>query len=332
MNGMNITKLFSAIAKINGVNNISKQFTVAPAPAQKMRKAVQESGDFLKRINFVEKKEKTGEVIGLSSGLSASRTNVQANKPRQPRSVHTLESQTYLLQKVNFDTAIPYDELDSWIHTEPNYLALFNGKVTESKARSLLCTAFNGTHWADDTDFAANPLLQDCGIGWLQKMRNNRPAAVMGSESEPVKWGRGQEYENLDAMVFDVANTMIQKEFLNYKDMVVICNQRFLIDKYFTIVNAAGAQATEIASSEVLVSTRRLGGLQALAVSFVPDNTVLITPLSNLSIYFQKNGIRRKVKDEPEYDRIANYESDNIDYVIEELNAAALIQNITHIK
>ena len=332
MNVIDITKLLNTIGKINGVDNVSKRFTVAPAPAQKMRKAVQESSDFLKLINFVEKTEKTGEVIGLSSGLSASRTNVQANKPRQPRSVHTLESQTYLLQKVNFDTAIPYDELDSWIHTEPNYLALFNGKVTESKARSLLCTAFNGTHWADDTDFAAYPLLQDCGIGWLQKMRDNRPAAVMGSESEPVKWGRGQEYENLDAMVFDVANTMIQKEFLSYKDMVVICNQRFLTDKYFTIVNAAGAQATEIASSEVLVSTRRLGGLQALAVSFVPDNTVLITPLSNLSIYFQKNGIRRKVKDEPEYDRIANYESDNIDYVIEELNAAALIQNITHIK
>lgn len=332
MNGIDITKLFSAIRKINGVDNISKQFTVAPVPAQKMRKAVQESSDFLKRINFVEKTEITGEVIGLSSGLSASRTKVQANKPRQPRSVHSLESQKYLMRKVNFDTAIDYDDLDSWIHTEPNYLALFNGKIIESKARSLLCTAFNGTHWADDTDFAAYPLLQDCGIGWLQKMRNERPAAVLGSESEPVKWGPAQEYKNLDAVVMDVTNTMIQEEFKGYKDMVVICNQRFLGDKYFTIVNAAGAQATEIASSEVLVSTRRLGGLRAIAVPFVPDNTALITPLSNLSIYFQKNGVRRKVQDEPEYDRIVNYESDNIDYVVEELKAAALIQNVTHIE
>lgn len=332
MNGIDITKLFSAIAKINGVNNISKQFTVAPAQAQRMRKAVQEKSEFLKLINCVERTEKTGEVIGLSSGLSASRTNVQANKPRQPRSVHALDPQKYLMRKVNFDTAIAYDDLDSWIHIEPNYLTLLNDKIIESKSRSLLCTAFNGTHWADDTDFVAYPLLQDCGIGWLQKMRNDRPAAVMGSESEPVKWGPAQEYKNLDAVVMDVTNTMIQEEFKGYKDMVVICNQRFLGDKYFTIVNAAGAQATEITSSEVLVSTRRLGGLRAIAVPFFPDNTALITSLSNLSIYFQKNGVRRKVKDEPEYDRIVNYESDNIDYVIEELNAAALIQNVTYIK
>ena len=50
--------------------------------------------------------------------------------------------------------------------------------------------------------------------------------------------------------------------------------------------------------------------------------------LSNLSIYFHATGHRRKVADEPEFDRVANYESENIDFVIEELGAAALIENL----
>ena len=41
-----------------------------------------------------------------------------------------------------------------------------------------------------------------------------------------------------------------------------------------------------------------------------------------------KYGKRRKVVDEPEYDRVANYESDNIDFVVEEPEACVLIDNI----
>jgi hypothetical protein len=35
---------------------------------------------------------------------------------------------------------------------------------------------FNGTKYSDPSDRAANPLLQDCGIGWLEKIRNEAAA------------------------------------------------------------------------------------------------------------------------------------------------------------
>ena len=42
----------------------------------------------------------------------------------------------------------------------------------------------------------------------------------------------------------------------------------------------------------------------------------------------QRDGKRRKIADEPEYDRIANYESENLDYVVEEFDACVLIENL----
>lgn len=38
---------------------------------------------------------------------------------------------------------------------------------------------FNGTSYAEKSDRAANPLLQDCGIGWLQQYRTNAAQRVM---------------------------------------------------------------------------------------------------------------------------------------------------------
>ena len=54
----------------------------------------------------------------------------------------------------------------------------------------------------------------------------------------------------------------------------------------------------------------------------------MITKLSNLSIYWQEETRRRHLKDEPEYDRIANYESVNEAYVVEEYELAVLVENI----
>jgi hypothetical protein len=38
---------------------------------------------------------------------------------------------------------------------------------------------FNGTKYSDPSDRAANPLLQDCGIGWLEKIRTEAAHRVI---------------------------------------------------------------------------------------------------------------------------------------------------------
>lgn len=307
-----------------------------------MRAKMRLSNAFLTRINVAEKENNAGEVVGIKVGLTASRSGkggYQGNDGRrQPKSVHSASSREYRCRKINFDTYWGYEELDAWA-AEPEYIRIINGELVKSKAESLLAIAFNGTKWADVSDPEANPKLEDCGKGWLTQQREQNPARTMGwasgkigEEKAAVKYGPAQEYKNLDALVKDAVNNMIAEEFTDRADLVVICNARDLEDKYFQLVNAAAEKATENVASDILQSTRRLGGLQAIAVPYFPAGSMLITPLSNLSIYFQKSGHRRKLADEPEFDRVVNYESENIDFVIEELEAIVLIDNIERVE
>lgn len=68
--------------------------------------------------------------------------------------------------------------------------------------------------------------------------------------------------------------------------------------------------------------------MQAIRVPFFPDNTILITRLDNLSIYWQDGTRRRHLMDNPKRDRIENFESVNEAYVVEDYQCTALIENI----
>jgi len=65
------------------------------------------------------------------------------------------------------------------------------------------------------------------------------------------------------------------------------------------------------------------------AATRVTGRSILITRLDNLSIYWQEGTRRRMLKDEPELDRIANYESVNEAYVVEDYELVVLVENIS---
>lgn len=341
-----IENYIGAVATANGVTRPDKQFAVEPQVSRKMRAAMRVSSEFLNRINIVGKDNIAGEVVGIKTGLTASRTSrsggngyvaFDGSKRRQPKTHHSASARSYLCRKINFDTGIGYEELDAWAD-EPEYVRLINEGIVKSKSESLLAIAFNGKEWAENSDPATHTLLEDCGKGWLWQMRTDNTPRVMGWQTgqvgtakQEVQYGPAQTYKSLDAIVIDAVNSMIPEEFAGRTDMVVICNRQTLGDKYFTLVNAAADKASEVHATDILASTRRLGGLQAIAVPYFPADTLFITPLANLSVYFHNYGHRRKLADEPEYDRIADYQSENIDFVIEELEAAVLIDNIKHV-
>jgi hypothetical protein len=61
--------------------------------------------------------------------------------------------------------------MDAWAH-QPNFQPLISSAMARQMSLDRIMIGFNGTSYADPSDRAANPLLQDCGIGWLQKIRN----------------------------------------------------------------------------------------------------------------------------------------------------------------
>lgn len=336
-------QLAKQIATLNGVDSATVQFSVQPSVQQKLETRIQESSEFLSQINMVGVVEQEGEKLGLFvTGTIAGRTDTKLG-PRRPRSIADLTSGRYRCVQTNFDTAIPYAQLDLWAKFT-DFQTRLRDVIVKQQALDRIMIGFNGTSAAEQTDRAANPLLQDVNIGWLEQYRDNAAARVMkevkpasgkvrvGSTKQKQADGSYKivdqgDYANLDALVMDAVNSLVQPQFAGNPDMVVILGRDMLADKYFPIVNQDNPPSEQMAA-DVVVSQKRIGGLKAVTVPFFPAGKMLITPLSNLSIYYQEGARRRHLKEEPEYNQVANYESSNDAYVVEAYEAGCLIENI----
>lgn len=339
---MNQTKLSLAIAamisEVAAAQGISKEqvsngYTISPTAVQIMYDEIAQNTELLQKINLRPKTEKVGEVIGLSSGLIGSNTDTTgAGKERKPKPIHNLSGRKYSLEKTNFDAALRYDEIDQWAHLT-DFPKHINKKIAESIALSLVTIGMNGTSRADDSDASTNTMLQDVAKGWLQKMREENKARCIGTAGTSVTsvpHGPGAtNYKNLDAVVTDALNIMDER-FADRSDFVVLTSRRTVGDKYLRIVNKSGDTATEIEAGGRLNKERTLGGLPVMYVPNMPQNTLLITPLSNLSIYYQISGERRLIVDNPRKDQLESLQSKNIDFIVEEYGAAVLIENLKY--
>jgi P2 family phage major capsid protein len=212
----------------------------------------------------------------------------------------------------------------------PDFQTRVRNAIVHRQALDRIMIGFNGTSYAADSDRVTNPLLQDVNIGWLQKYRADAPARVMAevvAASGAVNVFAGGDYENLDALVFDAVNNLIDVWFREDTALVAIMGRDLLADKYFPLINQA-QPASEQLATDVVLSQKRVGGLPAARVPFLPAGTMLITTFDNLSLYYQDGARRRHIQDNPKRDRIENYESSNDDYVVEDYGRGCLIENI----
>ena len=326
------------VAKLNGitdVGDVGKKFSVEPSVTQSLMNVVQESSEFLTRINMTPVAELKGEKVGVGvNGSIASTTDTDGGKERQTADFTSLESNKYECQQVNFDFHMRYNQLDLWARYQDFQLRIRNA-IAKRQALDFIMAGFNGISRAATSDRAKNPMLQDVAVGWLQKYRNEAPARVMsnitgedGAVISPViRIGKGGDYANLDALVMDATNNLIAPWHQESPDLVVICGRKLLADKYFPLVNQAQPN-TEAMAADVIVSQKRIGNLPAVRVPFFPANAIMVTTLENLSIYIMDESHRRHIEENAKRDRVENYESMKIDYVIEDYAAGCLIENI----
>ncbi|MCH2486563.1 MAG: phage major capsid protein, P2 family [Erythrobacter sp.] len=343
----------SQIALLNSLPAIAEptsgttKFNVAPNVEQRLEDRLVETNEFLQLINVLGVSEQEGAVLGVGVDNSiAGRTDTSNGQRRNPQAMGNPDEKfRYLCRQTNFDWAQRYQLIDAWAH-RPEFQTLMRDSILRRQARDRILIGFNGTRAAANTDRDANPLLQDVNEGWLHKIRTDAPAQVMSEGFDAgaiyVKAGvelyddtAGNEasakadYASLDALVLD-AKRGIHEAHRGDTDLVVIVGHDLMDEKYFSIAQKTGDTATEQeATDRILKSTKTIGGLPAYRVSGFPANAILVTKLSNLSIYWQEGSRRRMLKDEPEFDRIANYESVNEAYVVEEYELAVLIENIT---
>lgn len=318
-------------AALNNIppEHMAGEFTVAPNPAQSLETAIQESSEFLKKINLIGVYEPEGEAIMVGvNGTVAGRTNTAGNNRRHPPSREALSKNTYACKKTDFDTGFPYALVDQWAKF-PDFQVRLSNAIARQHALDRIMIGFNGTSAAATTNRTTNPLLQDVNIGWLQKLRDHATDRVIteGDVSGKVVIGSAGDYANLDSLVFDAVQ-LLDPWHRAHPDLVVVVSRGLLHSRYMNALNKGSDSNVEDESADRIITRTRLGGLPIVDAPYFPDNTVLVTTLSNLSIYYQNGARRRHVKDEPEYNRVADYQSSNEAYVVEDYGLSAMIENI----
>ncbi|MBG6248717.1 phage major capsid protein, P2 family [Candidatus Symbiopectobacterium sp. PLON1] len=327
------------LAALNGVEveTLSKKFSVEPSVTQSLMEVVQESSDFLTRINIVPVADLTGEKVGLGvSGSVASTTDTSGGDERETADLLSLEARQYKCEQMNFDFHIRYNTLDLWVRFQDFQLRLRNA-IAKRQSLDYIMAGWHSVKRATTSDRAKNPLLQDVAVGWLQKYRTESPQLVMDKETEEdgtvifekirVGLGKAAAYITLDALVMDATNTMIAEWHQEDPDLVVICGRQLLADKYFPLVNQQQPNSETLAA-DVIISQKRIGNLPAVRAPYFPANALLITSLDNLSIYYMDDSHRRHIEENAKRDRIENYESIKQDYVVEDYTCGCLIENI----
>ena len=315
------------LAQLNDAPSAHETFSVAPSVQQKIENRIQESSEFLSKVNVIGVTEQEGEKLGLGiSGPVAIRTNTN-NVDRKTRDITSLTSQRYRCEKTNFDTHINYAKLDAWAKF-PDFQTRIAQQILIRQGLDRMVIGFHGKSAATDTDLVQNPMLEDVNKGWLQHYREQAPERVMsqGEQGAHVVIGTGGDYANLDAAVFDAIN-LLDPWYRKDTGLVAIVGRQILTDKYFPLINTKQAPSETLAA-DIIISQKRIGGLPAVTVPYFPDNAILITRFDNLSIYYQDGARRRRLVDEAKRDRIENYESSNDAYVIEDFGLGALIENI----
>jgi P2 family phage major capsid protein len=321
-------KYTAQLAKLNGISSVAVKFNVEPSVEQKLEQQIQESDAFLAAINIQGVIAQMGDKIGIGvSGTIAGRTNTKAGNKRIPRDVSSLDKDGYICRKTNFDTAHPYDRLDAWAH-KPDFNTLLQNAIVRQQGLDRIMIGWNGIRADEETDRAANPLLQDCNIGWLQKIRDNAPEQYI----ERINIGAGPNdpahptYKNLDQAVLDCLD-LLHPTLRNASDLVVVASEELINDKYVSLAGDHD-EPTEREAFNRLLSNKRVAGKPVVTPPFFPRNAFLVTTISNLSVYWQISSRRRHIKDVPDSDRIEDYQSVNEDYVVEQYAGCAFVEGI----
>ncbi|MEY0875185.1 phage major capsid protein, P2 family [Providencia manganoxydans] len=313
---------------------LSTKVEVNPSISQKLEDNIQQSAAFLTMINVVPVDEQSGQVIGLGIGSTIAGTTDTTKEDRVPTDPSTLTDIEYKCEQTNFDTALTYKKLDLWAKFQDFQLRIRNA-IIRRQALDRIMIGFNGVTRAKKSNREVNKLLQDVNIGWLQKVRNDAPEHVVSEVkdengaviSATIRVGAGGDFFNLDALVMSAVDDLIDEEYQDDTEIVVICGRKLLSDKYFPLVNKDQENSEKLAA-DMIISQKRIGGLQAVRAPYFPGNALFITRLDNLSIYWQNETRRRHIIDNPKRDQIENYESVNEAYVVEDYRGVALIENI----
>lgn len=306
--------LCTAMAIGYGVETVEKQFAVEASIEQRLQDKIVEQSTFLPKINVITVDELQGQnILGSASGSVTGRTDTSGDAERVPSNLLGLEPLSYKLEPTESDVYLTYKTMDTWAKF-PDLRERYTRYVQAQIANDRELIGWYGESVAVNTDRVANPLLQDVNKGWMQLMREQKPANILtqGAVVNEIHIGAGGDYANLDEAVEDL-KIGIPKHLR--KDLVALVGDELIAKERAALVKAVGQTPTEKTAMEAAMGT--LGGLPWDTPSNFPGRGLVVTSFDNLSIYVQSESWRRHIKDKPEKNRVEDFNSRNEGYMIE---------------
>ena len=327
-------KIMQGMAQAYGVDDMTHKFTVTPSLEQTLQDQITEQSRFLGMVHTQVVDHGEGETIfGGVSGSVTSTTNTKAGNKRSPRNVLGLTGSQYKCNKVHSDVFIHYDDLDTWTPAFKDFHQRYRKWVQQAIANDRLIIGWNGTSYAVDSDIDANPLMQDCNIGWLQTLRDQKPENVV-TEIEGARGvvnigsGANSDYANLDMAVHDALQLI--PEHLR-KNLVVLLGSELLATDKAKLYEAHGATPSEKQAIELQAVNKTYAGLSAYTPEFFPTRGIMVTSLKNLVIMVQKGTWRRHVEDSSESEAIIDWNGRRECFGISVLEACVYVES-TNVK
>jgi len=325
-----LAQLFVNTAKSFGIDPVAmaigQNYAATPSTSQTIyNKIVEDGNPFLQLINILPVSEMTGEKVGMSlTGNVASRTDTSASGERVPKHLNQLDAKAYALAATEFDVALKYALIDAWAKF-PDFAARYMQLVRQAIGNDMLTIGWLGTSVAADS-VAAD--LSDVNKGWLQIIRDFNAGSqhVLGSVGS-VTLGSAT-FKNLDVLAKE-ARDLLPIYHQQRDDLVLLVGSNVMSYQEDTYFELNGNTPTEKAMLSGRI-TKAYAGMPTMVPPFFPADSILVTPLKNLSIYYQDSSIRRIQKDKPEKNEVQDFNSANQGYVVEDEQLTGFVEGIEY--
>lgn len=281
-----------------GVSNPSRAFKLTDPQETSLRGALLESVEFLSLITCADVDQLSGQVVSV--GASALHTGRNADG-RFIRRVG-VDGNDYKLVETDSCAALRWDLLSIWANagSEEEFFQLVQAFSNQAFALDMLRIGFNGTTVEPTTDPVKNPNGEDVNIGWHARMKTFNDGKQIITDA--ITLDDAGDYHSLDAMASDLINSKIPQQFRNDPRLVVLVGADLVAAEQYRLYQAAD-RPTEKIAAQMLGNT--IAGRPAIVPPFMPGKRMVVTPLSNLHIYTQRNTRQRKaefVEDRKQYE------------------------------
>lgn len=273
--------------------------------------------EFFKLISIFKTEQEEGEAVGIVQVLGGTTdTRYNARKPKAG-----FLRNKFKCEQVNFDSFISYDKLDAFIGETENFLLeKYEDLLDKQLQKSILMIGFNGLTRASDSDAENNKLAEDVKKGWLQKIRDNAQEKGLNNVLNIGEVNASSRFTSLNKAVREGLKRIAP--IYTDGDLIAICGRGVIGEK--PLEN----ESKELQNSFVTRLQNPIAGVKAVYLPYFPDNCILLTRLDNLAFYFKKGSLRRGYNDKPENDLLTHFFSLSFDFVVEDFNGCALLENI----